>query len=97
MTTIERKRMLAAFDRATRNARLDPKNLPELEPALKLWEIAWTAALHTGDEEKQALDKVYQHANGLTLGLDWNNGTSCSIHREKLIDAVKTVRELRGE
>lgn len=97
MTNLEKKRMLAAFDRATGNARLDPKNIPELEPALKLWEVAWAAALHTGDAEKQALDKVYQHANGLTLGLDWNNGTAAVSHRDRLIDAVRVVRELRGE
>lgn len=97
MTNAEKKKMLAAFDRATGNARLDPKNLPELEPALKLWEIAWTAALHTGDAEKEALEKVYQHALGLSLGLDWNNGTAAGLHREKLIDAVKAVREIRGE
>lgn len=97
MTNAERQKMLVAFDRATNNARLDPKNLPELAPALKLWEIAWTAALHTGDAEKQALDKVYEHALGLSLGLDWNNGTACNAHRDKLIEAVKVVREIRGE
>ena len=39
------------------------------------------------------LERVYEAALGLTLGVDWNNGTQALKHgyRQKLIDAVNAV------
>lgn len=56
------------------------------------------------EEQKQALaearaklaqyERLYEAANGLSFGEDWNNGTQAKLHgyRQKLIDAVAAIR-----
>ena len=43
-----------------------------------------------------AKDKVVEHAVGLCMGVDWNNGTAAKLHRIKLENAVKELRKVKG-
>lgn len=38
------------------------------------------------------LQRLLKHAEGLTFGSDWNNGTAAKYHRDALIQAVKDCR-----
>lgn len=38
------------------------------------------------------LRRLLKHAEGLTFGSDWNNGTAAKYHRDALIQAVKDCR-----
>lgn len=89
------KQMLEAFDKATGYARHKPHLAEQAEPALSIWKQAWTLARATKDQEQALLEVVFEHAYGLSIGLDWNNGKAANIHRDKLIDAVKKLAELR--
>lgn len=58
---------------------------------------------HLIDAEKQqqrihdAERKVLEHAVGLCMGVDWNNGTHAKHHRIPLENAVRELKAARGE
>lgn len=89
------KQMLECFDKATGYARHNPELVEQAESALSVWKQAWTQARATKDQEQALLEKVFEHAYGLSIGLDWNNGKAANAHRDKLIEAVKQLAELR--
>lgn len=89
------KQMLEAFDKATGYARHNPEVAEQAERVLSVWKQAWTQARATKDQEQALLEKVYEHAYGLSIGLDWNNGKAAQAHRDKLIEAVKELASLR--
>lgn len=95
MTRNELQKMQAAFYQVAYSGRIPEGDAHK--PLLKLWEAAWHSALFVGSEEQKALEKVYEHAYGLTFGMDWNKGTAAGNHRDKLVEAVKVVRSLRGD
>lgn len=37
----------------------------------------------------ECFQRLLKHAHGLSMGVDWNKGTSAGFHREKLLEAVK--------
>jgi len=83
----------AAFDRMA-------SSMPDMEPELRkamynLFVAGWQAANSTYNRERLYLEKIAEHAEGLSLGLDWNNGTAANRHRDKLCTAVKALLELR--
>lgn len=40
----------------------------------------------------ECFQRLLKHAHGLSMGVDWNKGTSAGFHREKLLEAVKDCR-----
>jgi hypothetical protein len=97
MSTFSEKQMLEAFDRATGGARHQPELAEQALSVLSVWKTAWTQARATVDKEQVLLEKIFQHAYGISLGLDWNNGKAANAHRDKLIAAAKELAALRGE
>lgn len=84
----------AAFDRLLKS--LTPVDV-ELQKALfNIFLAGWQASTSDYDKERHLLETIATHAEGLTIGLDWNNGTAANRHRDKLCDAVKALMELRN-
>ena len=40
----------------------------------------------------ECFQRLLKHSHGMSMGVDWNNGTSAGFHREKLLEAVKDCR-----
>lgn len=40
----------------------------------------------------ECFQRLLKHSHGMSMGVDWNNGTSSGFHREKLLEAVKDCR-----
>lgn len=56
----------------------------------------WSAAENKRtDLELDLLEKIAECATGLSIGLDWNNGTAANKYRDKLIALTKQLTELR--
>lgn len=91
------KQMLEAFDKATGYARNNPEVTEQAERVLSVWKQAWTQARATKDQEQALLEKIYEHAYGLSIGLDWNNGKAANVHRDKLVEAVKALAAIRQD
>jgi hypothetical protein len=83
----------AAFDRLV--ASMGPMDV-ELQKALyNIFLAGWQASISDYGRERHLLETIASHAEGLTIGLDWNNGTAANKHRDKLCAAVKALMELR--
>ena len=81
-----------AFDRFTNNARYHNEvDMEALKSVELVFTAGWTAALSTEDKERFLLEEVAKYAEGLTLGLDWNNGAAANRNRDKLIEAVQAL------
>ena len=91
------RQMLESFDKATGYARHNPEVAERAESVLSVWKQAWTQARATKDQEQVLLEKIYEHAFGLSIGLDWNTGKAAQAHRDKLIEAVKQLAVLRND
>lgn len=46
---------------------------------------------------EEALREMVDAANGLSFGVDWNNGTHAKHHRQKLLDALPAARAALSE
>lgn len=56
----------------------------------------WAAAENKKtDLELSLLEKIAECAIGLSIGLDWNNGTAANKYRDKLVALTKQLTELR--
>lgn len=91
---------VVADERAAFNAWSNEDNLPIAGVGAKnaAW-LAWQArATLCGNSVldvpvvPDCLQRLLKHAEGLTFGSDWNNGTAAKYHRDALIQAVKDCR-----